>query len=168
MPSPWGDLDVVQVAVGVWGVMGVVLWGVLRFWEGFSATAGSRADVTFWDVGRLIDWESNQLGRRLDSACLPFLCLSLTHTHTQTEMQCYSERVSCLNPRTESEKERKSRTREKKSGEGGRKGRRQWGGIKAKGWTDGRTDGWMDGWKEGGLQNNNSDPTQGTFTVSHI
>lgn len=30
--------------------------------------------------GRPIGWGSNQLGCRLDSACLPFHCLSLTHT----------------------------------------------------------------------------------------
>ena len=48
---------------------------------------------------------------------LPPFSFTASFTHTQTELQCYSERVSCLNPRTESEKER---TREKR-GEGGSK-----------------------------------------------
>lgn len=55
-------------------------------------------------------------GCRLDSASLPFF-FAASFTHTQTALQCYSERVSCLNPRTESEKERKA--------ERGRKRRRR-------------------------------------------
>lgn len=57
-------------------------------------------------------WESNQdvllIGFRCPSL---FYCLSLTCT--QTELQCYSERVSCLNPRTESEREREELERER-------------------------------------------------------
>lgn len=58
---------------------------------------------------------------------LPAFSFTASFTHTQTELQCYSERVSCLNPRTESEKERKGRTREKeeKEGAGGIKGERE-------------------------------------------
>lgn len=37
-----------------------------------------------------------------------FLLLPFSFTHTQTELQCYSERVSCLNPRMESERERQN------------------------------------------------------------
>lgn len=48
---------------------------------------------------------------------LPPFSFIASFTHTQTELQCYSERVSCLNPRTESEKERKA--------ERGRKRRRR-------------------------------------------
>ncbi|KAK2910149.1 hypothetical protein Q8A73_007864 [Channa argus] len=63
--------------------------------------------------------------RRLSKRCSPASDPRATHSghvsreciFTATELQCYSERVSCLNPRTESEKERKA--------ERGRKRRRR-------------------------------------------
>jgi len=56
---------------------------------------------------------------------LPPFSFTASFTHTQTELQCYSERVSCLNPRTESEKERKAERgrKEEKEGAGGLKER---------------------------------------------
>lgn len=64
-----------------------------------------RCDFEIWFGLMGVDW------------ILPPFSFTASFTHTQTELQCYSERVSCLNPRTESEKERKA--------ERGRKRRRR-------------------------------------------
>lgn len=79
-----------------------------------------------WNLVRLmgVDW------------ILPPFSFTASFTHTQTELQCYSERVSCLNPRTESEKERKAERGRKEEKEGAR-------GIKER----------ERGWLQGGLQN---------------
>lgn len=71
--------------------------------ESVSSCRARDGQMRLWNLALLMD---------VDWILPPF-----SFTHTQTELQCYSERVSCLNPRTESEKERKA--------ERGRKRRRR-------------------------------------------
>lgn len=74
--------------------------------ESVSSCRARDGQMRLWNLAWLmgVDW------------ILPPFSFTASFTHTQTELQCYSERVSCLNPRTESEKERKA-----ERGEGGSK-----------------------------------------------
>lgn len=82
----------------------------LRWRESWAALAddGARHQVPSCWEGDVQMWLWNLVWLMGVDWILPPFSFTASFTHTQTELQCYSERVSCLNPRTESEKERKA------------------------------------------------------------
>lgn len=87
---------------------------------GVRRLLGADVTVRIWLSLMGVDW------------ILPPVLFTGSFTHTQTELQCYSERVSCLNPRTESEE---GRTRENRGEGHGTRGMKEWerdceGGLK--------------------------------------